>query len=212
MDAARTRLSNERKDLQTNRPLGCFLKPRKLEDGSIDLFLWEGGIKPLPSSAYALPDDGAYSIRIKFKSDFPSSPPEVSFLPPIFHTNCFPDGRVCLSLLLQQGHHPGAGHKGFWQATLRLGDILRALQTYLDEPNPQSIVSAFKNEVLLGAFAYPFPPLPLPFFPSFSYLDAQANPQACELYKTNKESYMRRVKEEATTYSKREEERKRRNK
>ena len=43
-------------------------------------------------------------------------------------------------------------------------------------------------------------------------MDAQANPQACELYKTNKESYTRRVKEEATTYSKREEEWKRRNK
>ena len=146
MDAARTRLSNERKDLASNRPMGCFLKPRKnAEDGSVDLFCWDGGIKPLPSSPYALPDDGAYSIRMKFKPDFPSSPPEVSFLPPIFHTNCFNDGRVCLSLLLQQGHHPGAGHKGFWQATLRLGDILRALQTYLEEPNPQSIVSMSKK-------------------------------------------------------------------
>jgi ubiquitin-protein ligase len=147
MDAARTRLSNERKDLASNRPMGCFLKPRKnAEDGSVDLFCWEGGIKPLPSSPYALPDDGTYSIRMKFKPDFPASPPEVSFLPPIFHTNCFSDGRVCLSLLLQQGHHPGAGHKGFWQATLRLGDILRALQTYLEEPNPESIVSTRRED------------------------------------------------------------------
>lgn len=144
MDTARVRLANERKELQSSRPVGCWAKPTKAKDGSVDLFCWEAGIKPLPGSHYTLPEDsdGVYHVKMKFKADFPATAPEVYFTPPIFHTNCFPsDGRVCLSLLLQEGHHKGAGHHGFWQASLRLAEILKALQVYLDEPNPKSVVS-----------------------------------------------------------------------
>ena len=66
-----------------------------------------------------------------------ASPPQIT------HSNgsCFSSGSVCLSLLLQEGHHPGAGHKGFWQATMTLSEVLTALQTYLDEPNPKSVAN-----------------------------------------------------------------------
>jgi ubiquitin-conjugating enzyme E2 I len=138
-DAARSRLANERKMLLESKPAGCFAKPRKAADGSLDIFNWEAGITPLPNSRYALPQSGTYRLSLAFKPDFPATPPAVAFDPPIFHTNVFSSGAVCMSLLLNEGHHPGAGHKGFWQATLTLGEVLKAMQVFLDEPNPESV-------------------------------------------------------------------------
>ncbi len=125
--------------LLESKPAGCFARPTKKADGSTDLFYWEGGITPLPGSHFQLPQSAAYRIFLEFKPDFPSSPPLVRFSPPIFHTNVFPSGSTCLSLLLAEGHHPGAGHKGHWQATLTLGEVLKAMQIFLDEPNPKSM-------------------------------------------------------------------------
>jgi ubiquitin-conjugating enzyme E2 I len=35
-----------------------------------------------------------------FKDDYPTSPPKVKFVPPLFHPNVYPSGTVCLSLLV----------------------------------------------------------------------------------------------------------------
>ena len=138
-DAARSRLAAERKNLIESRPAGCYARPTKKADGAIDLMRWEAGITPLPSSLYALAESGTYRLILEFAADYPASPPKVSFSPPIFHTNVFGSGAVCLSLLLTEGHHPGAGHKGHWQATLTLGEVLKHMQVFLDEPNPNSM-------------------------------------------------------------------------
>ena len=138
--AARSRLASERKLLLESKPAGCFARPVRKKDGSVDLFLWEGGITPAPSSVYALPQSGAYRLFFEFKPEYPATPPLVRFSPPIFHTNCFPNnGLTCLSLLLPAGHHPGANHKGHWQASLTIGELLKALQIFLDEPNANSV-------------------------------------------------------------------------
>ncbi len=39
------------------------------------------------------------SHQMHFKEDFPSTPPKVKFVPPLFHPNVYPSGTVCLSLL-----------------------------------------------------------------------------------------------------------------
>lgn len=104
-DAARARLAAERKLLLESKPAGCFARPCNKPDGSTDLMYWEAGITPLPGSKYALPQSGSYRLILEFKADFPASAPLVRFSPPIFHTNCFPSGSVCLSLLLAEGHH-----------------------------------------------------------------------------------------------------------
>jgi ubiquitin-conjugating enzyme E2 I len=137
--AARSRLASERKQLLETKPAGCFARPTKRKDGSVDLFNWEAGITPAPSSIYALPQAGSYRLMFEFKPDFPATPPLVRFSPAIFHTNVWPSGAVCMSLLLPPGHHPGAGHKGHWQGTLTIGEILKAMQVFLDEPNANSV-------------------------------------------------------------------------
>ena len=77
----------ERKLLWESRPAGCYAKPVKSADGSVNMFLWEAGITPLPYSKYTLPDGGTYRLFFEFK-DFPASPPVVKFSPAIFHTKC----------------------------------------------------------------------------------------------------------------------------
>merc|ERR1712013_161975 len=37
--------------------------------------------------------------QIIFKDDFPTTPPKVKFVPPLFHPNVYPSGTVCLSIL-----------------------------------------------------------------------------------------------------------------
>jgi ubiquitin-conjugating enzyme E2 I len=138
-DAARSRLAHERKELLENKPAGCYARPCKRADGSTDLMYWEAGITPLQGSAFALPQSGSYRLFFEFPADFPGSPPLVRFSPAIFHTNCWQNGNVCMSLLLAEGHHPGKGHKGHWQATLTLAEILKAMQVFLDEPNAASV-------------------------------------------------------------------------
>jgi ubiquitin-conjugating enzyme E2 I len=139
---ARNRLTEERKEIAKNRPAGMWARPVKAPDGSIDLFKWHFGVRPKASSLYALPDDGTYRVRVEFTPTYPQTPPLCSFDPPIFHTNVWPNGNVCLSLLLEAGHHPGAGHHGYWQAGRTFSEILIALSTFLDDPNPESVANA----------------------------------------------------------------------
>ena len=103
---------------------------------------WHFGVVPRPGSLYAQPDGGSLRALVVFPPTYPASPPKVAFDPPIAHTNVWPTGVVCLSLLLEEGHHPGAGHAGFWQASRTFADILTALSIFLDEPNPESIANS----------------------------------------------------------------------
>jgi ubiquitin-protein ligase len=110
----------------------------------VDLLNWEVGIIPPPTSAFALPEGDTLRLLFTFSSDYPSTAPTVRFTPPIFHTNVWPDGRVCLSLLLPKGHHADAKvkHSGHWVPSLTVADLLVAMTTFLDEPNPHSIANA----------------------------------------------------------------------
>ena len=95
MDAlARSRLTEERKALAANRPVGCWARPVKSADGSVDLFTWHMGITPNEKSIFALPDGGTYRLVLKFGPSYPLKPPSVSFDPPIFHTHVWPVGTV----------------------------------------------------------------------------------------------------------------------
>lgn len=147
-DVARQRLAQERRDLAKDCPFGCFARPTKLADGSTDVFLWAAGIAPRSSSAYALAPGESYRVVMKFPLSFPSEPPLVSFAPSIFHTNVWADtGLVCLSLLLDAGHHGGTV-QSCWSPLLSLRQILLALQSLLDEPNPNSVANAEACELL----------------------------------------------------------------
>lgn len=203
-DAARARLAKERKQLLESKPAGCFAKPLKGKDGSVDLMNWEAGITPLSGSAYLLPASsaGTYRVTFAFPADFPASPPLVKFSPPIFHTNVFTSGNVCLSLLLAEGHHPGAGHKGFWQATLTMGDLLKALQQFLDDPNPNSMCVPRRGRAARAPYLPLFhPPPPRTFAaPASPARPRSANEVACAKLKQSPEAYREQVLKSALSY------------
>ena len=48
-------------------------------------------------------EGGVYPLRIVFSSDYPTKPPRVSFAPPLFHPNVYPDGKICLSIINEVG-------------------------------------------------------------------------------------------------------------
>jgi ubiquitin-conjugating enzyme E2 I len=139
-DLARARLTQERKELSKDKPFGFYAKPMRKADGSTDLFRWECGIVPLPTSAFALPAGSTFRVRLEFSAEYPAKPPDAFFDPPVFHTNIFTSGYVCLSLLLPAGHHKGTV-SSHWTPDLTLKHVLLALQSFLDEPNPNSVAN-----------------------------------------------------------------------
>jgi ubiquitin-conjugating enzyme E2 I len=105
------------------------------------MFMWEAGIPGREGSLWA---GGVYKLRLIFPEDYPAAPPKCEscdpvrrpraetirrpgqFTPPLFHPNVFPSGTVCLSIL-----NPDKG----WEPVLSVLQILRGIQTLLDEPN-----------------------------------------------------------------------------
>lgn len=138
-DAGRARLLEERKSLMRDKPAGMWARPRKAADGSLDLSVWDVGILPKAGSVWALPEAGTYNAELVFDGSYPAKPPACRFWPALFHPNNWPDGRVCMSLLLDEGHHAGRDGKSHWAPTISIAQIMTALAQWLEEPNPASV-------------------------------------------------------------------------
>ena len=61
----------------------------KNADGTMNLMLWEYGIPGKKGTPW---EGGLYKGQIIFKDDFPTTPPKVKFVPPLFHPNVYPSG------------------------------------------------------------------------------------------------------------------------
>ena len=123
---AQARLSEERKNWRKDHPFGFIAKARKKADGTLDLMDWEFGIPGVKGTPW---EGGLYKGRITFGDNFPSSPPKVCFLPPLFHPNVYDSGMVCLSILNE--------NEG-WKPSITVKQILMGVQTLLNDPNPKS--------------------------------------------------------------------------
>ena len=64
-------------------------RPMKNADGSMNLMLWEYAIPGKKGTPW---EGGLYKGQIIFKDDYPSTPPKVKFVPPLFHPNVYPSG------------------------------------------------------------------------------------------------------------------------
>ena len=74
-----------------------------------------------------------YKGQIIFKDDFPTTPPKVKFVPPLFHPNVYPSGTVCLSIL---------DEKKDWRPAISIKQILLGIQELLNDPNPNDPAQA----------------------------------------------------------------------
>ena len=88
-------------------------------------------------------------FRFEFPSDYPFSPPKVTFLTTDgktrFHPNLYVCGKVCLSIL---GTYSGPS----WQSTMSLSMILLSLKALLDT-NPISHEPGYANKTLSDPLA-----------------------------------------------------------
>jgi ubiquitin-conjugating enzyme E2 I len=67
------------------------------------------------------------------KTEYPTKPPKCRFTPPLFHPNVYPSGTVCLSILNEEQD---------WKPAITIKDILKGIQSLLDEPNMESPAQA----------------------------------------------------------------------
>jgi ubiquitin-conjugating enzyme E2 I len=61
----------------------------KNPDGTMNLMLWEYAIPGKKGTSW---EGGLYKGQMIFKDDYPSTPPKVKFVPPLFHPNVYPSG------------------------------------------------------------------------------------------------------------------------
>lgn len=61
-------------------------------------------------SSASRPDRAPCDTHRAFTPDYPTKPPKVSFDPPLFHPNVYPDGKICLSIINENGDWRGAVH------------------------------------------------------------------------------------------------------
>lgn len=124
------RLKMERKEWRKNHPVGFVARPRRTADGSTDLMNWDVTI---PAKADSKDwKDCEFKLTMQFSNDYPSEAPIVKFTPVLWHLNVWSSGRICLNLL---NADDGTWH-GKWRASTTIKEILVAVQTLLDEPNP----------------------------------------------------------------------------
>lgn len=82
-------------------------------------------------NAYIIPPNDSFyhgmklELSIVIPPDYPYTPPEISFVTPIFHPNINRNGTICISTLNKD-----------WSPALTLEKTLLSIMSLLDEPNP----------------------------------------------------------------------------
>jgi ubiquitin-conjugating enzyme E2 I len=120
---AHARLSEERKAWRKDHPFGFVARPSKNPDGTMNLLHWDFGIPGKKNTPW---ENGMYHGQMSFASDFPSTPPKVRFVPPLFHPNVYPSGTICLSLLDEEVD---------WRPAITIKQLLIGIQDLLNDPN-----------------------------------------------------------------------------
>lgn len=120
---ARRRLVRDLKKIQADPPTGVNAAP--LEN---NLLMWQAVIFGPDDTAW---EGGTFNLTMEFTEEYPSKPPKVRFVTPIFHPNVYVDGSICLDLL-----------QSAWTPIYDVGSVLQSIQSLLSDPNPLSPANA----------------------------------------------------------------------
>ncbi|KAI6208728.1 Ubiquitin-conjugating enzyme E2 R2-like isoform X2 [Aphelenchoides besseyi] len=133
MEAAKTRLCKELREMQQKKPIGYVFR---LIDEQ-DLTKWQCGIFGPPNTIY---QGGYFKLIMTFPNNYPYAPPTVKFTPPLFHPNVYTDGNVCLSILHPPTNDPQSGEKieERWSPIQTVDSVMISIVSMLDAPNISS--------------------------------------------------------------------------
>lgn len=76
---------------------------------------------------------------MNFPEDYPYSPPQFKFSPPLFHPNIYKDGRLCISILHRGGDATsGEQDEETWSPVQTVESVLISIISLLSDPNLSS--------------------------------------------------------------------------
>jgi ubiquitin-conjugating enzyme E2 A len=99
-----------------------------------DIMKWTGLVVGPTDTPW---EGGIFKLSLEFPQDYPTSPPKVKFLSPVFHPNVYQDGSICLDTL-----------KANWSPALDVTALLISIQSLLADPNPASPANAVAAEMM----------------------------------------------------------------
>jgi len=106
-----------------------------------DIFTWEIHIQGPPQTFY---EGGAFRAILKFPSDFPYTPPKLTFTSDVWHPNVYwgstKAGEVCISILHPPGGNPEApdeceSDSERWNPAHSVTTIILSVISMLSDPN-----------------------------------------------------------------------------
>ncbi|PGH19665.1 hypothetical protein AJ80_03820 [Polytolypa hystricis UAMH7299] len=124
-------LMNEYKTLVKEKWVNIELKEE-------DIFHWNIALIVLnPDSLYY---GGYFKAVMTFPKNYPYSPPEFKFSPPLFHPNIYEDGRLCISILHSPGDDEMSGETAAerWSPAQRVESVLISILSLLDDAEVSS--------------------------------------------------------------------------
>jgi ubiquitin-conjugating enzyme E2 G1 len=127
------RLRNELRELSQNEDSGFSVGLK-----NDDWFEWTVSFPGPEDTAY---EGGFYLAVLKFPTDYPNSPPQMTFETEMWHPNIFPDRRVCISILHPPGEdvfNPAESSAERWRPILGVEAILVSVISMLNDPNLDS--------------------------------------------------------------------------
>ena len=87
-----------------------------------EIFHWQAAIMGPTDTPYS---GGIFFLNIVFPTDYPLSPPKITFQTKIYHPNISSNGNIGLDILNER-----------WFVGLTIDKVLLSIQSFLDEPNP----------------------------------------------------------------------------
>ncbi|XBW35486.1 hypothetical protein QEN19_001059 [Hanseniaspora menglaensis] len=102
-----------------------------------NLFSWNIGI--MIQNEDSIYNGGYLKGQMIFPDDYPYSPPDFKFIPPIYHPNVYKDGRLCISILHQSGDATsGEPDNETWSPVQTAETVLMSIISLLEDPNLDS--------------------------------------------------------------------------
>ena len=112
------RLQRELTEIQNDPPANCPAGPTS----EADFFTWEAMIFGPSDSPFS---GGVFKLSIRFPTDYPFTPPIITFRTKIYHPNINAAGGICLDIL-----------KGQWSPALSISKVLLSILSLLTDANP----------------------------------------------------------------------------